>query len=209
MDLDTLVDFGDFFDEDIGSDVLADAFTGPSFEDEIFQVVKEEGAPEVIQQEQEMRPLPEYKPEEYGAPEEAQGASVEEVREIRQEAETRMREGGKEGFMEWWDSLPEKRKETLFRATMGAVGTGAREALRSIQQRRDQEFQAEQMQRSLQLSSAEAERERQFRREMTEREYEERRAREESARQARAVAGTPSAYQFNISRGLVGQNMGG
>lgn len=181
MDLDTLVNFGDFFEEDIGSDVLADAFTGPSFEDEIFQATQEK--PAIIQQEQEMRPLPEYKPEEYGVAEEAE----QEVQELRREAESVRREGGQSGFMEWWGKLPEKQKESLFRATMGAVGTGAREALRTVQQQREQEFQRDMQERILQ----EREKERM------------------AAEEGRRIAGTPSAYQFNVSRGLVGQNMGG
>lgn len=168
MDFDTLVDFGDFFDEDLGTDILTDTFP-----------VEEVAIPELP----EMEALPEYKPEEYQAPE------LEDVKieQLRQEAESVRREGGQSGFMDWWGKLPEKQKESLFRATMGAVGTGAREALRTVQQQREQEFQ----------------------REMQDRQYQEREKERREAEEARRVAGTPSAYQFNVSRGLVGQNMGG
>lgn len=183
MDLDTLIDFGDFFDEETGGDILSDAFGGPSFEDEIFQAAQGEGAPEIIQQEQEMRPLPEYKPEEYQAPE----ATQQEIQELRQQADIRRREGGEEGFKEWWGKLPDKQKETLFRATMGSIGMGAQAALQNIQQRRSQEFQQE----------------------MQERQYQEREKERREAEEARRVAGTPSAYQFNVSpRGIINQGMG-
>lgn len=168
MDFDTLVDFGDFFDEDLGTDVLSGAFQ-----------TEEVAIPELPK----MEALPEYKPEEYQAPE------LEDVKieQLRQEAESVRREGGQSGFMDWWGKLPEKQKESLFRATMGAVGTGAREALRTVQQQREQEFQRDMQERILQ----EREKERM------------------AAEEGRRIAGTPSAYQFNVSRGLVGQNMGG
>lgn len=177
MDFSTLVDLDDFFDDAITEAASESFFAGlADLDDYIPEEIKIPELPE-------MEPIPEFQPQEYKAPE------LEEVKveQIRQEADTRLREGGQEGFMDWWRKLPEKQQQALFRSTMSAVGTGAQAALQTIQQRRGQEFQQE----------------------MQERQYQEREKERREAEEARRVAGTPRAYQFNVSRGLVGQNMGG
>lgn len=183
MDFSTLVDLDDFFDEAVteaASESLSDSFFADLVDMDDF-IPEEVPTPEIPQIE-----TSEYKSliEEYKQPEEV---PQEQVQQLRQQADTRLREGGQGGFMEWWGKLPEKQQQALFRATMGAVGTGAQAALQTIQQRRSQEFQQE----------------------MQERQYQEREKERREAEEARRVAGTPRAYQFNVSRGLVGQNMGG
>lgn len=183
MDFSTLVDLDDFYDiaEGATDEVLSDAF---SLEDVI-------GAEEIYEPPDlpEQPPLPEYTPEEYTPASygEIEETPVPEARVEELRNEIRNLEGDKSGFMEYWKKLPDKDKDLLFRATVGAIGGGAREALRSAQQSRSQEFQ----------------------REMMEREYAERRAREDREREDRRIAGTPQAMQFNVQpRGIIGQGMG-
>lgn len=177
MDFETLVDLDDFFEGPVAESV-SDSFFADLVD--VGEYMPEEVAtPELP----EMEAIPKPSEQEFAAPE------LDEVKieQLRQEAETSRREGGQEGFMQWWGKLPEKQQQALFRATMGAAGAGAQAALQTIQQRRSQEFQQETQEREYQ-----------------QREEERRRQAEE-----RRIAGTPSAYRFNVSRGLVGQNMGG
>ena len=209
MDFDTLVDLEDYFD---GGDAITDLFAddGGDF------VIEEAPVPEPV----ETEPLPEVEEEkpEAKAEEPPQVKQIEELvqkseapsQDLLMRVEQAARENGESGIKSLFDNLSDKEKNSMLRYAMGAMGVGAREAIRAIQQRRSQEFQREQSQRGYEMSSAEAERERQFRREMTDKEYQESRAREERDREARRVAGTPSGYQFNVTpRGLIGGGMGG
>lgn len=179
MDFSTLVDLDDFFD-DAATESVPERFFADlaGMEDYVTEVPTPESP--------EIGPPAEYKPlvSEY-VPEEI---PQQEVQQLRQEADTRLKEGGQSGFMDWWGKLPEKQQQALFRASMGAVGMGAQAAMQNIQQQRSQEFQ----------------------REMQEREYQQREKERRDAEEARRIAGTPSVYQFNVTpRGIINQGMGG
>jgi hypothetical protein len=188
MDFSTLVDLDDFFEDEVVSGAISDDLFGEAFD--LSDIIGDEEIYEPIAL-PEQEPLPEFKPIEYETPSygeiEETPAPEARVEELRNEVR-RITEGGdKNDFMEYWKKLPDKDKDLLFRATMGALGGGAKEALRSAQQSRSQEFQRESM----------------------EREYAERRAREEREREDRRIAGTPQAMQFNVQpRGIIGQGMG-
>lgn len=186
MDFSTLVDLDDYFDGSDVADAVTDAFADEG--GDIFGFVGED-LPLPEMPEMEALKEPEYEP----IPE------AEKVEEVIKSAEPPSQdllnragragaEGGESGIKKFFDELSEKEKNSMLRYAMGAMGMGASQALRAVQQRREQEFQREQSDVA----------------------YQRRREEEDRAREARRVAGTPQAMQFNIApRGIIGGGMGG
>jgi len=182
-DIDTLVDLEDYFD---GSDAVANIFADEG--GDILGMVGEDlPVPEAVEPE----PIKEPKYEDI-----PQAVKIEEIvqraeppsQDLLSRAQQAAKENGEAGIKEFFDKLSEKDKNSMLRYTMSAMGVGAREALRAIQQRNEQ----------------------QFRREQSDIAYQRRREEEASAAESRRIAGTPSAYQFSTTpRGLISGGMGG
>lgn len=180
MDFSTLVDLDDYFED--GADAIADAF--PDEAGDILGMVGEDlPLPEMP----EMEPLKEPEYAEIPEPERYEEPALEllpapRIEQLKEEASKT------DNFGEFWKKLSDKERESLFRTVVGAVGGGAKEALRSVQQRREQEFQRETMDIN----------------------YQRRREEEDRAREERRIQGTPQAVQFNVApRGIIGGGMGG
>jgi len=183
MDFSTLVDLDDFYDiaEGATDEVLSDAF---SLEDVI-------GAEEIYEPPElpEAPPLqaPEYEEQAIKIDEMVQKAE-EPSAELLKKAEDAARDEGELGIKKFFDQLSEKDKNSMLRYSMAAMGMGASQALRTLQQRNQQQFEREQSDIA----------------------YQRRREEEDRAREERRVAGTPQAMAFNVQpRGIIGGGMGG
>lgn len=186
MDFSTLVDLDDYFD---GADV-ADAVT---------DVFADEGG-DILGMVGEDLPVPEMpESEPIKQPEYEANPQVKQIEEMVQKAEDPSQElikkaneiaknEGESGIKKFFDGLSEKDRNSMLRYSLAAVGMGASQAIRALQQRNEQQFMREQSDIA----------------------YQRRREEEDRAAEARRVAGTPQAYQFNVTpRGIIGGGMGG
>ena len=186
----TLVDLDDYF-EDEGS--VADAFgdesgfadfdegsTGTAFGEEY---TPPEPEPERPLAEPEYKEVPQVK-----QIEEMVQKADEPSQELIKRAEDAAKRDGEFGLKKFFDDLSEKEKNSMLRYSLAAMGMGASQALRALQQRNEQQFMREQSDIA----------------------YQRRREEEDRAREERRIAGTPQAYQFNMTpRGIIGGGMGG
>lgn len=185
MNFETLVDIGDYFDSE--ADAIGDAFTEA---DELSGGIPygEEYTPPPVKEQPPIE-VPKYEePPQIKQIDEMVKKAEEPSPELLSRVEQAARKEGESGIKKFFDELSEKDRNSLLRYSLGAMGMGASQALRAIQQKREQEFQREQ----------------------TDRAYAERRGEEERAREERMVRGTPQAMQFNVApRGIIGGGMGG
>ena len=176
----TLVDFDDYFEDEPAGDTFADDLSGiPSGE--------EYTPPEV--EEQPPVKAPEYEPPpQVKQIEEMVQKAEEPSPELIKRAEDIAKQQGESGIKKFFDELSEKERNSMLRYSLAAMGMGASQALRALQQRNEQQFQREQSDIA----------------------YQRRREEEDRAREERRVAGTPQAMQFNVTpRGIIGGGMGG
>lgn len=188
----TLVDMDDYFEEE---DVVGDAFG-----DDVEFPDVDEGSGGMFYADAEEYTPPEPEPERpIPEPEYAETPQIKQIEEMVQKAEEPSQDlvrraediakrEGESGIKKFFDELSEKDRNSMLRYSLGAIGMGAKEALRAVQQRNSQQFMREQ----------------------SDIDYQRRREEEDRAREERRVRGTPQAYQFNVTpRGIIGGGMGG